>query len=77
MTVSKLIKELEKIKDKHGPRTQVVVCKEGMKNLDNPDWSHIGLESIQIDSINWYIDDSCELKDGSERSRIVAVLNGE
>ena len=47
MKLQKLIKELEALKQKVGPRAEVVICKKGMLNLDHPDWSHIGLESIQ------------------------------
>lgn len=74
MTISKLIKELEKIKKNNGPRTQVTICKKGMSNLDNSDYSHISIQSIQSAWIRWSVDDSWELKDGTERMRYVAVL---
>lgn len=77
MTVSKLIKELEKLKKKHGPRTQVVVSKKGMASLGQEEWSHIGVQSATQETILWMIDDNWERKDGSERYKTVVTINGE
>lgn len=78
MTISKLIKELEKLKSKVGPSAQVTICKSGMRNLDlGDDYTHCSLQNIQSNWIRFSIDDNYELKDGSERLRHVVVLNGE
>jgi len=77
MTIARLIKELQKIQAAHGSRTKVTVSKDGMKNLDNPDYSHITVQSVMPEAIVWNVDDNPYLADGSERIRVTAVINGE
>lgn len=78
MTISKLIKELEKLKSKVGPRTEVVIDLKGTQNSKLDEWhSYIKVNTIERDSVLWYVDDNCFLQDGSERYKSVIILNGE
>jgi len=74
MTVTKLIKELEKIKKK-SPRALVVV---DTKTVGNPDYSHDLIHSVDVQILNWTDEDGYTSynKDGSERQKLVVVLGG-
>lgn len=77
MTITKLIKQLEALKEKVGPLAQVTIDKRGVTNMSHDDWSHCIVTSVQTDAILWEKDGSTELANGQERIRTVVVLNGE
>lgn len=77
MTVQGLINKLEKIKKAHGPRTRVTLDLEELKWLASfgIDYSHWELNCIDTEVINWAVDDSVYLRDGTERLKLVVVLS--
>lgn len=78
MTINKLIKELQKLEKLHGPRAYVTIDKKGNRNLDLGDnYSHVSLQNVSSQSINWNIEGSSVLANGEERTRTVIVLNQE
>jgi len=74
MTVTQLIKKLQKIQETN-PRALVVVDSE---SVENPDYSHGVVNSVSHDRINWTDGDGWTItnKDGSEHQRFVVVLSG-
>ncbi len=76
MTVYKLIKELQKISDKHGPRAQVVIDMTELKVNKSilQDYSHWSVGEVRAERILWAKDDSFILADGSERTKQVVSL---
>lgn len=77
MTIARLIKKLEAIAKKHGPRTPICIDLKELKDVceRHEKYSHWEANCLDVECINWYIDDNCELADGSERQRIVAVIS--
>lgn len=71
MTLTQFIKKLEKIKKQEGGRITVVV---DWKSVRNDDYSHSTIDDFKVELINWSINDSYELADGSERQRKVLTL---
>lgn len=73
MTINQLIKKLQKIQDEHGKRIRICINTNKTKNY-NSDYSHHGLNVVEVEWINWSIDDNVYLKNGTERQRkIVSV----
>lgn len=77
MTVNQLIKKLEKVREIYGKTVPVVVNKRGLENSTPDDYSYGNVDSVEVETINWYKDDSCVLADGSERMKTVVTLCGE
>jgi hypothetical protein len=77
MTIRKLINLLEKAEKELGPRTRVTVnmTELPIRGVQNNQISHWELNCLDIKSLPWYVDDSCELQDGSERVKTVVVLS--
>lgn len=75
MTINQLIKKLEKIRDEHGKRLPVCVDIVGVTN-SRPDeiYSHIQVNTADVEIINWAKDDSFVREDGAERLRKVVTL---
>lgn len=76
MTLQKMINELEKLKKKVGPRAKVVVNMRSMKNYNVNYYSHCEVPSIDVETIDWAIDDDFELQDGSIRTKTVVSIGG-
>lgn len=73
MTVKELIKKLEKFVPESGKSPEV--CIE-WRSFENDDYSHSSIESVDSKVINWSVEDSVYLADGSERQRLVVELRG-
>jgi len=76
MTLQKMINELEKLKKKIGPRAKVVVNLRALESGRSDYISHPEVTNVELQTLLWFIDDSCELKDGSERMRTVVSIGG-
>lgn len=75
MTVNQLIKKLERIRDQYGKRLPVCVDMVGAENSRPDDmYSHISVNTVDVEAIPWAKDDSFERADGSERIRMVVTL---
>jgi len=75
MTINQLIKKLEKIREKHGKRIPVVVDRVGVDNA-NDDYSHVDVNTVDVESITWSVNDNIELQNGQERLKTVVTLCG-
>jgi len=75
MTINQLIKKLEKIQKTHGKRIKVVVDIEGVENT-NDDYSHVNIETVDVETITWSVDDNAFLQNGEERLKTVVTLCG-
>lgn len=75
MTVSKLIKELEKIKSKY-PRIEVVVQ---WSTFENDDYSHSPIceDEIAIQLLPWAVGDNFYLANGEERIKAVLTIGAK
>jgi hypothetical protein len=73
MTISKLIKELQKIEKQAGSRTTVVIDLSEFRLINN-NYSHWGLHEIDLEWIRWSKDDNFYLKNGQERQKLVVSL---
>ena len=72
MNINQLIKKLQKLSKEVGPRTEVVINTKAI----NSEYSHPSFEEIDIEMIDWFIDDNSELKSGVTRQRKVVSLGG-
>lgn len=76
MTITGLIKELNKIKKKVGPRTQVVVNMEALRNRLPYEYSHASFNHVEVECIPWAVNDSVCLANGEERTKVVVSIGG-
>lgn len=73
MTVNQLIKKLYKLKQKIGPRTEVLIDWNTFVNIDH---SHEHIMEIEFETIKWAIDGNSELANSNERLKRVITLKG-
>lgn len=73
MTINQLIKKLEKIRDKHGKRLPVMA---DWDSFISDNYARLEVKSVGTEWISWYVEGSCELKDGSTRERFTVCLQG-
>ena len=77
MTITKLIKELEKIKKDVGPKTKVSVNAREMLDSCNGAFDIVQVGNIKSDTINLCDGDGFQIfnKDGSERMHQQIILS--
>lgn len=73
MTIRKLIKELQKVEKRIGPRKLVMVDLSETR-LISDEYTHWAVLKLDDETIPFAIDDNFELADGSQRMRTVAVI---
>lgn len=77
MTALGLIRKLEKVVKKNGPRTRVCIDLKAMRAMHSTheDYSTWELTHLEVDTMRWEKEDSYYLANGQERMTTVVVLS--
>lgn len=76
MTLGKLIKTLQKLEEKHGPRVTVAADTRSLRDSCNDVWQIVNIRETEVTWVDLVDGDGFKeyRKDGQERMRMYVVL---